>query len=242
MTTQFYTPPDRIAGDRLSLPPDESAHAHKVLRLRAGDMFVAVDGEGGWYQAVAEAVDAWQVAGRIVERRRDVGEPAYRLTVGLSLLKQEKRFAHFVEKASELGVSRVVPLVTARTEKRSYRAERAVHVAIAAMKQCRRSRILEIGDAISFASFLDAQRNEPAFVCHEAASDRHATLGRQIADAGYPDRITVLVGPEGGFHDDEVGLAAAKGARVVSLGDRRLRAETAAIAASAGVMLLYDAR
>ncbi|MDZ4699850.1 MAG: RsmE family RNA methyltransferase [Rhodothermales bacterium] len=240
MTTYFYTPPDRVHGDRLTLPPDEALHAFRVVRRRTGDEIVVVDGAGGWYRVVIDGIDAHQVAGRIVERREEVGEPAFRLRVGMALLKQEKRFSHFLEKATELGVSEVIPLVTARTEKQSIRPARVEHVLQAAMKQCLRSRVVSTAEPRSLVECLSGVGAELLLVCHEASDAASDALLDVIARAGTPPALTVLVGPEGGFTDDEVARLTAAGARAVSLGERRLRAETAAIAVCAGIMLHYQ--
>ncbi len=240
MTTYFYTPPDRVHGERLTLPPDEAQHAFRVVRHRIGDEIVVVDGDGGWYRAVIEGIDARQVAGRIVERRTGVGEPAFHLRVGMALLKQEKRFGHFLEKATELGVSEVIPLVTARTEKQSIRPARVEHILQAAMKQCLRSRVVSTAEPRSLDAAVGTLGAGLVLVCHEASDPASEALLDVIDRAGTPPALTVLVGPEGGFTDDEVTRLTAAGARKVSLGERRLRAETAAIAACAGIMLHYQ--
>jgi 16S rRNA (uracil1498-N3)-methyltransferase len=169
-----------------------------------------------------------------------VGEPAFRLRVAMALLKQEKRFSHFLEKATELGVSEVIPLVTARTEKQSIRPARVEHILQAAMKQCLRSRVVSTTEPRSLDAFLAAVGAELLLVCHEGSDAASSALLDVIDRAGSPPAVTVLVGPEGGFTDDEVARLTAAGARAVSLGERRLRAETAAIAVCAGIMLHYQ--
>ncbi|MEZ4698844.1 MAG: RsmE family RNA methyltransferase [Rhodothermales bacterium] len=240
MTTYFYTPPDRVQGDRLVLDADEAVHAFRVLRHRAGDELCVVDGEGGWYRVRLDAIDARQAVGRIVERRRDVGEPAFRMRVGMALLKQEKRFEQFLEKATELGVSDVYPMTTSRTEKQSMRLHRVELILQAAMKQCLRSRCVTMHEPAGFDAVLAAVPDELVLICHEGADRTASGLLDAIDRAGMPAALTLLVGPEGGFSDEEVARAVGVGAVPVSLGERRLRAETAAIAACAGVMLHYQ--
>ena len=238
MTTQFYLPSDHIQGDRITLPRDEARHAAQVLRLREGDEIVAVDGEGGWYRIVLDAVGHRQCAGHVIERRREVGEARYRLRVGVGLVKQRSRFETFLEKAVELGVSEIVPLITARTEKERVREERSEKILTAAMKQCGRSRKPRLQEPRPLQALLRDAVGLGLF-CHE--SDSAPLLGA-LREARFPAELTVLVGPEGGFSEEEATAAEANGYRRVSLGERRLRAETAAICAAAAVGLAYDAQ
>lgn len=239
MTTFFYAPPSSRQGNRITLPEEEARHATRVLRKKPGDEILVVDGEGGWFRTRLEEVGKNAVVGEIVEQRRDVGEPGYRLTVGMALLKNTGRFETFLEKAVELGVAAVVPLVTARTEKARLKKARAENILVAAMKQSERSRLVRLEEPTDVRVWLaeKAGRDDAqALICHEATASEQSIYR---ALAGRPDapRIEVLVGPEGGFSEDEVAAAEKAGFAPVSLGPRRLRAETAALTATAAVML-----
>lgn len=236
MTTTFYAPPSSVRGSHIVLPEEEAHHAARVLRKQPGDEIVVVDGEGGWHRVRLMQVDRQGVGGTIVETRREVGEPAYRLTVGLGLLKNRNRFETFLEKAVELGVGCIVPLRTARTEKESLREQRAENILVAAMKQSGRSRLTELAEPQSLDAFLEAEAPGRLLVCHERA-EGSPTLLEALAE-GMPERLAVLVGPEGGFTGDEVESVLAAGGEVVSLGPRRLRAETAALVAASIAMLV----
>lgn len=247
--TQFFAPPDRIRGDRLALPPEEARHALKVLRASAGDEIVVVDGVGGWYRVVLDQVAGDTAAGHIVERRHDIGEAPYELTLGFGLIKQRARMEILLEKAVELGVSCAVPLITERTEKDSVRERRLEKVLIAAMKQCGRSRQMFLGDVEPLDVFLTRESFDLALCCHEALQGDarlidalKKDLPRRVGVEEAPSRpsIVALIGPEGGFSPQEIERAAAAGYRLVSLGDRRLRAETAAITVAAAISLVYD--
>jgi 16S rRNA (uracil1498-N3)-methyltransferase len=235
MTTAFFAPPEAFRGDRVLFSAEEAHHAVRVLRASVGEVVVVVDGAGGWHRVRLDQIDRQQVAGTVLERRSDVGEPAYHLTIGLALLKNPGRFETFLEKAVELGVHTVMPLLTARTEKTRFRPERYDHLLVAAMKQCGRSRTLCLTEPQPLKSVLQAA-SDLSLICHEQADPAQAlpaVLSR------HPDarQLRVLVGPEGGFSDEEVRQAVAAGYLSVSLGPRRLRAETAALAAAAAVML-----
>ena len=234
MTTNFYAPPSAIRGRRVVLPDEEARHVRTVLRGKADDEMVVVDGEGGWYRVRIDHVAPGQVVGTIVEQRKDVGEPAVDVTVALGLLKKRSRFETFVEKAVELGVRRIVPLHTQRTEPESVREERLRNVMVAAMKQCRRSRLPDLAAPQSPEALLAASEAAIGLVCH--AGDDAVPIRRAVDEAGPASSAFVLVGPEGGFAPSEVDAAVAAGCTPVSLGPRRLRAETAGLAALQAVV------
>ena len=150
MTTPFYAPPDAFDGAsegvRVTLPPDEARHATRVLRLGAGDTLSVVDGAGGWHDVCLDDVAKDRASGIVTATRREVGEPEGRVVLGLAPLKSSDRFETAVEKAVELGVTDLLVLRTARTLGRMPRAERMHHLAVAAMKQSLRTRLLRWHD------------------------------------------------------------------------------------------------
>lgn len=235
MTTTFYAPPERFRDGTVTLPDDEARHAVRALRHSVGDEVVVVDGAGGRFIVRLTVADKRGAAGEVVAERREVGEPTYRLTVGLGTLKNAGRFETFVEKAVELGVSRIVPLSTERTERERLKERRLEGLLIAAMKQSGRSRRPELADVTEFDAMI---RSDDALriLCHESA-DAAPSLPRLLT--GAPASLTVIIGPEGGFSEAEVDDAESLGWAVASLGPRRLRAETAAIAAAGAVMLHF---
>jgi len=219
------------------LPEDEARHLHTVLRGETGDEVVVVDGEGGWYRVKITHLTPEQGVGTVVERREDVGEPGVDVTVALGLLKKRARFETFVEKAVELGVRRIVPLRTQRTERDAIREARLRNLMVAAMKQCRRSRLPTLTSPQSPNEVLTASGADVRLVCH--AGDEAVPIQEAVTEAGTVASALVLVGPEGGFAPEEVGAAVAAGSTPVSLGARRLRAETAGLAALQTVVETY---
>ena len=228
MTTNFYAPPSALRERRVVLPEAEARHLRTVLRAQEGEEMVVVNGEGGWYRVRIDHLTSDQVVGTITEKREDVGEPAIEVTVGLGILKKRSRFETFVEKAVELGVRRIVPLRTRRTERSSIRKDRLRSVMVGAMKQCRRSWLPTLTAPQSPESLAPASDAAAEFVCH--SEDDAVPLHRAAGRARPFDKALVLVGPEGGFADSEVEAAVSAGGTVVSLGPRRLRAETAGLA------------
>lgn len=237
MTTTFYAPPEAFRDGWVRLPDEEAHHALRVLRHRQGDEVIVVDGVGGWHRLRLEQVDRHTVQGRILETRYEVGEPSYRLTIGLALLKQTARFEMFLEKAVELGVYAIVPLITARTERAHLRLDRARRLLIAAMKQCGRSRLPALHAPRSFTDILNASESL-RLLCHEQPGRPRQRLHALLQSA--IDEALVLIGPEGGFTEQEVQQAEAAGFQLVSLGARRLRAETAALVAASAFLLCQE--
>jgi 16S rRNA (uracil1498-N3)-methyltransferase len=234
MTTNFYAPPSAIRGSRVVLPEDEARHVRTVLRGATGDEMTVVDGRGGWYRVQIDHVAPTQVVGTILEQRTDVGEPTVDVTVGLGLLKKRSRFETFVEKAVELGVRRIVPLRTQHAEPESIREGRLRNVMVAAMKQCRRSRLPDLTSPETPSAVLAASEREVELVCQ--GGEDAVPIQSVLAKTGPVDSALVLVGPEGGFAEAEVETAVAAGCTPVSLGARRLRAETAGLAALQSVV------
>lgn len=239
MTTTFYAPPSSIRGGRVVLQEEEARHAVRVLRKRAGDEIVVVDGAGGWHRVRLDRVGTDRALGTILETRREVGESSYRLTIGLGLLKNRNRFETFVEKAVECGVSEIIPLQTKRTERQGLKIQRTKNILRAAMKQCGRSFIPSLAEPTPLAVVLEAGRHDAAFIAHEQVQEGRS-IGGVLMETPRTERVLVLVGPEGGFTDEEVVLATEAGCTPVSLGPRRLRAETAGIAAALAVQFALE--
>lgn len=210
----------------------------RVLRMGPGDEIAVVDGAGGWYHVLLEHVDRNQVLGRVLDRKENVGEPGYDLTVALGVLKNPNRFEVFLEKSAELGVGSVVPLLTSRTEKSRIKEARAEKILISATKQTKRSRLVNLEAPQTFEGFLKNSVFDTGLICHEGSAGVESIV-EVFRNERPARRIVLLVGPEGGFSEEEVEQARQAGYKPVSLGPRRLRAETAALAAASAVMLLH---
>ncbi|MXX97016.1 MAG: 16S rRNA (uracil(1498)-N(3))-methyltransferase [Rhodothermaceae bacterium] len=225
----FFAPPEAFSPTgHVVLPSDEAKHVVKVLRLRPGTIITVVDGQGYAARVQIEQADRQGVHGHVISEHKNLGEPVHELTVGLALLKQQKRYNLFLEKAVELGVTGIIPLLTERTESRNWREDRARQVMTAALKQCNRSRLPDLHPPTSLHQLLG-----PGILVADPNTD--TALMAAIHQGEGPVRI--LIGPEGGFAEHERRLAVDRGAVLVRLGPRRLRAETAAICCAAAVVL-----
>ena len=228
----FYAPAEAVDGDSVSLPKAESHHAVKVLRLRRGDLVVVVDGLGNAYRGeltIGSGKDLRSVTVR--QKMRGWGEPLVKLTLAAGLSKGSK-FDTVVQKATELGASRIVPLITEKSmvkmddpARAASRQKRLEKVALSAIKQCRRSLRPEIPLPLPLDRFLE-QTDPNSLNLIFDVSARPGTALTRVMDPGAR-RVCALVGPESGFSTDEVNRAIEAGFHPVSLGSRVLRAETA---------------
>jgi 16S rRNA (uracil1498-N3)-methyltransferase len=236
----FYAPPDKRNGDVIVLPTEEARHATRVLRLERGAVVIIVDGLGHASRAELQAPLGQTVSARVLSDIRDFGEPSVRVTLAAGLSAGSK-FDSVVQRGSELGVSRFVPLLTEKSRvtveeprKQRTKLSRWRNVATAAMKQCRRSYIPEIAAPTPYRSFLKQfERSDIGIIFHP---EERALGLEQVELPKDMKRLTIAVGPESGFSDQEVVLAEQTGLVKVGLGRRILRTETAGPIAVALVM------
>lgn len=246
---RFYAPPSAFAPDGAGvvLSEEESRHLRDVLRLRAGDEAQVFDGEGREFVCVVSEPGGRKGSARLEVRGRVEApspESPLGLTLAVALLKGEK-FDLVVQKATELGVARVAPVLTKRADVRprdagdsSKRVERWRRLALEAAKQSGRARVPTVAEPRDFEAVVkdEAGADSPRVMFAERGGVGLHELPRGAAP---PSAATALVGPEGGWEDEEIELARARGWSVVTLGGRTLRAETAAVAVCALLQNLY---
>jgi 16S rRNA (uracil1498-N3)-methyltransferase len=231
-----------ITGAEARLVGAEAHHLAHVMRAKPGLAVRLFDGSGGEFEARVEKVSRSEVILNVAARVEADCELKRRLTLAVSLPKGERQ-RWLVEKATELGVAQLVPLITARSVAQPVagalaRLRRAV---IEASKQCGRNRLMEIGDALQWSDFVKRVSTGAArWIAHRSGSDRvHVAGDAQFpapprhTPAGAAEEIVIAVGPEGGFTQEEVAAAIEAGWRQLDLGSRILRVETAAIAGAA---------
>jgi 16S rRNA (uracil1498-N3)-methyltransferase len=219
--------PDARAGDgRVRITGAELRHLH-TLRLGVGAELLVLDDGGMEHTVVLEQVSAREAVARVLSSARPARESPLDLVLAPALLKGSKMDL-VVEKATELGVRRIVPVETRRTVGRGDHVDRWRRIAVAAAKQSGRTRVPVVDAPRALAALLDEAWAGIRLVPWEGESSRRL---RDLPDAAMA--AVVLTGPEGGFADDEVSLATARGFVPVTLGPRILRAETAAIVVTA---------
>lgn len=232
----FFLTGMRVDRDkRVDLTPI-SHQLRNVLRLRLGSLITLLDGSGAAYQTRIEALDAERATGRVVGKESVQSEPNVSLTLYQCVLKRE-RFEWVLQKGTELGVSRFVPVISSRTVVRPAdrllpKYERWRTIVREAAEQCRRGRLPSLGDPLSWDQAVD-QAAGLRFLAWEEANGASSVWRPTVSKA---DEVSLLVGPEGGISRQEAAEATIRGWLPMSLGPRILRAETAAVAAATIVL------
>jgi 16S rRNA (uracil1498-N3)-methyltransferase len=235
---RFYAAPDRITGGRITLPSDETHHLSRALRLRPGDEAFVFDGEGREYRCRISNLEQDAATLEIVEELADNVESSLRLTLAQALVKGEK-FELIVQKATELGVGAIIPLMTenadvvALEDRTGKRLDRWRRISVEAVKQCGRRQIPQISRPLPLEQCLNDNEITLPDGTALALNERGGQTMDLALGTGAVRSVTAFIGPEGGWSDGELALLTAHGAKMVTLGPRVLRTETAAIVALA---------
>lgn len=216
--------PDLLA-DLIELPEEEAHHATSVLRLTSGSRIGVLDGKGTRALAIIESVSKRGCTARITERTTTPPERSAPIHLAMAPTKQMDRYEWFVEKAVEIGVDRITPLVTDRTERAKLRIDRLQRVAISAMKQSQRSWLPRIDELTPLKQLL--AEDLPAQRYFGWCEGEHRSL-MDVYDPSSP--ALVLIGPEGDFSAEEAERLRSERFTAVAIGNARLRTETAALA------------
>ena len=225
----FYDP--SLSGE---LPQEEAHHAVKVLRLQSGDEINLMDGHGTFCQAVITSASNHHCRYEI--KVREPQQPAWKghLHLAMAPTKLMDRVEWFAEKATEIGFDELTFLDCQFSERRVVKTERIDKILVSAMKQSHKAWKPQLNEMTPFGRFVSTPRPGDCFICHcydqsDVSDQAEKPFLLDVLNPGRP--ATVLVGPEGDFSIDEVRLAEANGFRSVTLGQSRLRTETAALVA-----------
>ena len=221
------------------LDSDESGHCCRVLRHRAGDEIHVIDGLGTMYRCRLVDDSPKGAEAEVLEAFPGWGGHPYRLTVACCPTKNNDRFEWFVEKATEIGVDRIVPTIGERSERKVYKTDRALRIALSATKQSLKSRIPEIAEPVSVKDFICQSDPGLKLIAYCFEGDTRRISIQEALRAYDGSDVTVLIGPEGDFSPEEARLAIDHGYIPVHLGPSRLRTETAAVLAATAVYLAY---
>jgi len=241
---RFFVSASSIKGDQVRLGPDQAHQICHVLRLKKLDQIVVLDNQGSEYDVVLQTLGRQELVGRIVASRAALGEPEVQVCVYQSLLSRDK-FEWVLQKCTEIGVSRFVPVVTRRSivqktqAMKPEREQRWGRILTEAAEQCGRGRIPRLEHPVKFAGCLAEVKSQD--LCLIASTSASKTGLRQVMAPraqGQVRSVGVFIGPEGGFHPDELTSARAAGVHDFGLGKRTLRTETAALVVSA--LVLYE--
>ena len=218
----FYQP--LLAEQVYHLDTDESRHAVKVLRLKTGDEITVIDGKGTFYHAQITTPDLRKCTFEVLSTRIEQKTGGLR-HIAISPTKNIDRIEWFVEKAVEIGVDRISFFKSDNSERKVIKIDRIERKAISAMKQSLKASLPQIDEMINLKTFLKEEYAAKKYIAHVDFDNP-----KQLKDEHGTDNL-VLIGPEGDFSDKEVELALSAGFIKVSLGESRLRTETAGIIA-----------
>lgn len=221
----FYTPD--IEGDVYTLNPEESKHCVRVLRLEKGDEVALVDGRGGYYSGIITAAAIKGCEIEIVHKIEAYGKRSFRLHIAIAPTKNIDRIEWMLEKCTEIGTEVFTMLRTARSERKEVKAERLEKVIVSAVKQSLKAYVPGLNPMTDFKHFIASCKEGQRFIAHCNEGEK-----RRLDEVYIPgEDAVILIGPEGDFSDEEVGWAVSAGFVPITLGNSRLRTETAGIVA-----------
>jgi len=221
----FYTP--KIKGISYRLTEEESKHAIKVLRLKAGDEICMTDGCGGMYFGIIDNPDLKKCTIQVIEKIEQYNRRNYHLHIAIAPTKSNERFEWFLEKATEIGIDEITPIICKHSERKIIKHERFDKIILSAMKQSLRAYKPKLNPLTTFSDFINSCDTNSTFIAHCENTPKQS-LKSQITNY---QNITILIGPEGDFSQDEIKKAVDNNIKEVHLGKSRLRTETAGIIA-----------
>lgn len=235
----FLIDPKCIKDDRFVLNGSEGHHLKNVVRLGVGDEIYLLDQKGNAFRSIIDKVAAVEITGHVEETITDYNSPAVRLHLAIGLLKGNK-MVEVAKRATELGVFSITPLLMKHSVKRNNNRERLLRVMASAQKQCGRGLIPELRTSMRLVDWC--QKSPVEFKAFTHPSLDSIPLNRWLNSIKDTEEISLLVGPEGGYHKDEIAILKRQEISPVSLGNTRMRSETAAIAAAAVSLEYFHAR
>lgn len=226
----FYINEYSSSQKEIVLDEDTSRHVVQVLRMKEGEKLNLTDGKG--HLITAEITDAHKkhCTVKVVDSRL-TSHVSRKITIAISLLKNTNRFEWFLEKATEIGVSEVFPLICERTEKQKFRYDRMKGICVSAMVQSQQCWLPGLREPVKYIEYIKSvldNGDSTKFIAHcEESSEK-----QNLSTCHFLDHSTILIGPEGDFTKQEIELALQNKFIPVSLGETRLRSETAGVVAS----------
>ena len=220
----FYISPDNISKNCFTLDAEETHHVLNVLRLQVDDEIWLLDGVGIAYRGIIKN-NGQEVSGEIIAESPGFSEPKVKMHLAVGLIKKD-RFEWLLEKAVECGALSITPLLLDRCLKKTLNLERSQKIVRTAAKQCGRSLFPKLNEPTSLDNYLNDKSD--LTVCLQSEGETSLTTWQREKS---PNKVSVLIGPEGDFSDNEMNVIRDNNINIVSLGNRRLRTETAAITA-----------
>jgi 16S rRNA (uracil1498-N3)-methyltransferase len=221
----FYTP--NIQSDEFFLSEEESKHCVRVLRLKEQDTVYLIDGVGGFYNALITEANQKKCKVVVNQKIKEFGKRNYQLTIAIAPTKNIERFEWFLEKATEIGIDRIIPIISFQSERRQIKPERLNKILIEATKQSKQAYLPVLENICNFKDLMQRPFDGKKLIAY-CSEDKRPYVNDLVS---IGENVVILIGPEGDFSTDEINLALEIGYKGISLGNTRLRTETAGIAA-----------
>ena len=208
------------------LSSEESKHATKVLRKKEGDILNFTDGKGGFYKAEITVADSRKCRLQIISTEQKPKQHNYHLHIAIAPTKNMDRYEWFLEKATEIGIDEITPIICEHSERKVLKTERCNRILLSAMKQSLKFHLPKLNEAISLKDFLKQDFEGNKYIAHCEDGDKIELRVEKKAE-----NTLILIGPEGDFSPSEIEMALQNQFKAVSLGTSRLRTETAGLVA-----------
>ncbi|MEL1241041.1 16S rRNA (uracil(1498)-N(3))-methyltransferase [Flavobacterium flavipallidum] len=232
----FYNPDINEQTESFTFDKEESKHIIKVLRKKDGDILFVTNGLGYLFECeITLASDNKCIVQINSFEKKET--PKFHLHLAVAPTKMNDRFEWFLEKATEIGIQEITPIICDRSERKVINKERFDKIILSALKQCNESYLPKLNDAVTFKEFISKQQNKGLQLIAHCEETNKKTL-KSVLKAN--EDITLLIGPEGDFSTKEITLALENNYTPVSLGNTRLRTETAAVVACHSVVFFNE--
>jgi len=231
----FYNPSLDNSFKQFFFSPEESKHIIKVLRKHEGDILRITNGKGHLFEAKILEANAKKCKAQIVSKEKTIPR-LHSLHIAIAPTKMNDRFEWFLEKATEIGINEITPILCEHSERKVIKPERLEKVLQSAMKQSLQTYLPKLNPLTPLTDFLNSVEGELKFIAHCREGEKVELKRRVQADKD----VVVLIGPEGDFSKDEVDLAEQRGFWPVSLGRNRLRTETAGLVTCSTVAMVNN--
>lgn len=228
----FFKP--GVQAGEIQLNEEESKHCIRVLRMRLNDTVHLVDGAGGYYYARITDPNPKNCSLAVYQSFKEFKRRDYRLTIAIAPTKNIERFEWFLEKATEIGVDRIIPVVCKQSERQIIKPERLIKILIEAIKQSGQAYLPQLQELTGFDNFIKQNTDDKMLIAF--CTEDQKRLLKSVINPG--ENITILIGPEGDFTREEIKVAFDSGYTGISLGQNRLRTETAGVVAAHTVALV----
>jgi 16S rRNA (uracil1498-N3)-methyltransferase len=231
----FYNPNIDESTESFSFDKEESRHIIKVLRKKDSDILHVTNGLGLLFETEITLASDNKCIVEVLSIKKSP-EPKFRLHLAVAPTKMNDRFEWFLEKATEIGIQEITPIICDRSERKLINIERFEKIILSAMKQSNETFLPKLNEAISFKEFVKQKNEGLQLIAHCEETDK-----KSLKDILKPNEsVTMLIGPEGDFSEKEITLALENDYQPVTLGNTRLRTETAAIVACHSVVFLNE--